>query len=189
VRHFRLQAAHNLLDEALTALPPPVIVREVVAPILRRLERDGDDGAARFTASLVEVRLLAQGRGWESVDGPRVVLACAPRDEYVLELIALGLALAEDGCRISYLGSATPTAVVRQATRSGGTCAVLLSGETLDLRAREAMQLQLVARDVPILTAGRAAAELAQACGGQVLPDDTVSAIAMVAAIARRRSS
>jgi hypothetical protein len=191
VRHFRLQAAHNLLDEALTALPPPVIVREVVGPILDRLKREGEDGAARFATSLVEVRLLAQARGWEAVDGPLAVLACAPREENVLELIALGLALAlaEGGCRISYLGAATPTSVLRQAIRDREAAAVLLSAEALDLQPREVMQLQLVARDVPVLTTGRACAALAGAFGGRALPDDPVRAVVMLAGIARQESS
>jgi hypothetical protein len=188
-RRFHLQGAHNVLDEALTALPPPVLVREVVGPVLRRLHGDGEEGAARFAASLVEVRLLAQGRGWESLDGPPTVLACAPREEYVLELIGLGLTLADRGHRISYLGAATPTSVLRQATRDAEAAAVLVSAEQMDLRPREVMQLSLIARDVPVLTTGLACAEVAGAIGAHALPDDPGAAVAMLAGIARRRSS
>ena len=131
--------------------------------MLGRLQRDGDDAAARFAASLVEVRLLAQGRGWQSGSGPRVILACAPREEYVLDLIAFGLVLADRRCRIVYLGASTPTTVLRTATRDGDAAALVLSAETLDLQPREIMQLRLVGRDAPTFTVGVAADELAGA--------------------------
>jgi hypothetical protein len=189
VRRFRLQAAHNVLDEALMALPPPVLVRGVVRPMLRELRCDGDDAAMRFGASLAEVRLLAQARGWDAVDGPAIVLACAPREERVLELIALGLALADRRCRIDYLGAGTPTSALRHAGREAGAAAVVLSAEAMDLRPREVMQLKLVARDAPIGTTGAAARELADAFGGLALPDDPLLAVQVVKGVAQRRSS
>ena len=36
------------------------------------------------------------------------MLGCTPSGERTLELIALGIALAEAHCRITYLGAATP---------------------------------------------------------------------------------
>jgi hypothetical protein len=186
VRNFRLQAAHNLLDEALTALPPPVLVRDVVGPLLGRLQRDGEDAAARFAASLVEVRLLAQGRGWQAGSGPRVLLASVPRDEYVLELIAFGLLLADRRCRIVYLGASTPTSVLRTATRDGDVAALVLSAETADLRPREVMQLRLVTHDVPGFALGSAGEPLARLCGMDALPRDPVLAAETVVGAARR---
>src|SRR5829696_8411511 len=105
IRRFRLQSAHNLLDEAFAAHPPEAVLREVGHPLLRRLE---DPAGRRLATSLLELRLLAQARGWDRVRGPVTVLACAPSDEDVLPLIALGIGLAERGCCISYLGAATP---------------------------------------------------------------------------------
>ncbi len=62
--------------------------------------------------------------------GPLVVLACAPSDDAVLELIALGLALAARHCRISYLGAATPVDALRSragaiASATGATAAAM----------------------------------------------------------------
>jgi hypothetical protein len=188
VRNFRLQAAHNLLDEALTALPPTVLVRRVVGPLLGRLQRDGDDAAARFGASLVEVRLLAHGRGWQSGSGPRVLLACLPRDEYVLDLIAFGLVLADRRCRIAYLGASTPTSVLRTATRDGDAAALVLSAETVDLRPREVMQLRLVCHAVPTFALGSACESLAEVSGAGTLPQDTVLAADAVVGATRRSS-
>jgi hypothetical protein len=186
VRNFRLQAAHNLLDEALTALPPTVLVRRVVRPLLARLRRDGDDAAARFAASLVEVRLLAQGRGWQAGSGPRVLLACVPRDEDVLDLIAFGLLLADRRCRIVYLGASTPTSVIRTATRDSDVSALVLSAEAAALSPREAMQLQLVTHDVPAFVLGSAGEQLARICGADALPQDPGLAAGMVVDAARR---
>src|SRR5690349_12458864 len=118
VRHYRMQAAHNLLDELLASHPPTVVVRDVADPLLIRLAERGDDpGAVRFATSLFEVRLLAHGRGWERINGPSVVLAGAPRQDGVLDLIGLGLGLAERRCRVIYFAAATPTALLREAVR------------------------------------------------------------------------
>jgi hypothetical protein len=100
IRRFRLQSAHNLLDEVFAAHAPESIVKDIGRPLLQRLD---DPAAARFATSLLELRLLAHARGWERVNGPTSVLACAPHDEDVLPLIALGIALAERGCCICYL--------------------------------------------------------------------------------------
>ena len=81
VRHYRMQAAHNLLDELLATQAPVAVVRDVAHPLLERLQAQGDPGTVRFATSLFEVRLLAHGRGWERINGPSVVLAggAAPR--------------------------------------------------------------------------------------------------------------
>src|SRR3954447_2696303 len=126
VRRFRLQSAHNLLDEAFAAYPAEEIVHRVGRPLLQRLD---DPAAHQFASSLLELRLLAHARGWERVNGPRVVLACAPSEEDVLGLIALGIALAERHCRISYLGAATPIETLREAARRQGASVAVLSAE------------------------------------------------------------
>ena len=72
------------------------------------------EAVVRFAASLFEIRLLVQARGWERIDGPCVVLACAPREQRTLALIALGLGLAERHCRIEYLGGFTPIATLAE---------------------------------------------------------------------------
>ena len=75
---FRVQAAHNLLDEAFAAAPADVVARELVPPLYERLEATGDPGVTRFAASVFEIGLLVQARGWERIDGPSVTLACGP---------------------------------------------------------------------------------------------------------------
>ncbi len=61
-----------------------------------------------FASNLIRGRLLGIGRGWDSGDGPRAVLACAPGEQHDLGLIAFGLTLNRRGWRITYLGPDTP---------------------------------------------------------------------------------
>src|SRR4051794_8016240 len=85
---FRVQTAHNLLDEVFAVAPPDVIARDFVLPLFSRVESAGDPAVTRFACSLFEIRLLVQARGWERIDGPSVTLACAPRERRTLGLIA-----------------------------------------------------------------------------------------------------
>ena len=181
VRRFRLQMAHNLLDEALTSMPPAVVVRDVVLPLIDRLEEAGDDGAARFASSALEARLLALARGWESIAGPLAILACGPREHRVLEIIGLGLGLAEMRWRISYLGAATPVSAIRETARLDTPAAVVVSVEAPDLPPRDTLALRLLARESPLLLSGRAGAPLARQLGCSSLPRDPCAAAAMLA--------
>ena len=71
---------------------------------------DGDATVAQehFASNLIRGRLLGIGRGWDSGEGPRAVLACAPGEQHDLGLIAFGLTLNRRGWRITYLGPDTP---------------------------------------------------------------------------------
>jgi hypothetical protein len=187
VCNFRLQAAHNLLDVVLSSYAPEVVMRDVIAPLLEHLERDGREAAARFAASLLEVRLLAQGRGWDAIDGPSAVLACAPGEDRVLGLIALGLALADRRCRVVYLGAAVDPAEVRRAALVQKARLVVLSAETADMQPREQCELVCARRVAPILVMGAACHDVAAAIGGTALPADPVAACAEVARLVGER--
>jgi hypothetical protein len=176
-----VQSAHNLLDEALGAAPPDVVARELVLPLYEHFEQTGDPGVIRFAASLFEVRLLAQARAWDRIDGPLVVLACAPREERTLGLIALGLALAARHCRIGYLGAATPARTLRATAEEQVPAAMVMSAERDDLVAEERETL----RPLALLLIGGAAESLAGPLGGVVTAVDGLVAADM----AHQRSS
>jgi hypothetical protein len=178
---FRIQAAHNLLDEAFSAGPADVVARELVLPLYDRVEAAGDPAVVRFAASLFEIRLLGQARGWERIDGPRVTLACAPREPHTLPLIALGLALAGRHCRMNYLGGFTPVAAVAEQPAD----LLVLGIETDDLTPHERTALRALE---PVLM-GRAAPGLARELGAVALPPDLEVAAVRAASTARRRSS
>ena len=178
---FRVQSAHNLLDEAFGAVAPDVVARDLVLPLFEQLEHAGDDAVIRFAASLFEIRLLSQAGGWDRVDGPPVVLACAPREERTLGLIALGLALARRRCRIVYLGATTPARNVLAAVAEHEGAPAVLSAEHDDLEAQERADL----RTLRLGVIGGAADALAGRLEGTVVGIDG----AAVAAEAQRRSS
>jgi hypothetical protein len=181
VVRFRVQAAHNLLDEAFGAAAPDVVARELVLPLFERVEAAGDPAVIRFAASLFEIRLLAQAGGWDRSDGPLIVLACAPREERTLALIGLGLALAARHCRVVYLGAMTPARDLQSSAREQDVALTVLSAERDDLHADERAGLR--ALDLGLI--GRAAEPLAAALGGAVVSPDGVAA----AELAYQRSS
>ncbi|MDA0171626.1 hypothetical protein OJ998_21175 [Solirubrobacter taibaiensis] len=187
VRRFRLQSAHNLLDEAFATYAPDALLTQVGQPLLDRLEAKQDDGALRFATSLLELRLLAHGRGWERASGPLVVLGCAPSEERTLELIALGIAVAEAHCRITYLGAATPVDLLTEVVRSEQASAVVLQAEHVRLTRFEISQLR--ALPVPLVFIGAAAATLARSTHATALDPVNPATSARVAGLARRESS
>jgi hypothetical protein len=178
---FRIQAAHNLLDEAFSAAPPGAVARGLVLPLFERVEAAGDPAVIRFAASLFEIRLLIQGRGWDRIEGPCVTLSCAPREQRTLALITLGLGLAERHCRINYLGGFTPVATL--AEQSADVTVVCVESD--DLTPQERARLRALG---PLLM-GRAAPELAEGLDAVALPTDLEAATVRASAAARRRSS
>jgi hypothetical protein len=184
IRRFRLQSAHNLLDEAFAAHAPEALLKQVGHPLLERLD---DPAARRFATSLLELRLLAHARGWDRVNGPTIVLACAPSDEDVLPSIALGIALAERGCCISYLGAATPVDVLAETVRRQQAALAVLSADSPALTRYEAHTLRRL--ECPLIAIGGARATLANAVHATALDPDAPTTPARIAGLARRGSS
>jgi hypothetical protein len=180
VVRFRVQAAHNLLDEAFGASAPDVVARDLVLPLFEHVEAAGDPAVVRFAASLFEIRLLAQAGGWDRIDGPLVVLACAPREERTLGLIGLGLALAARHCRVAYLGAMTPVRTLQTAVHEQDVALAILSAESDDLDADERAGL----RTLDLQLIGRAAEPLAASLGAAVVSPDGARA----AELAHQRS-
>jgi hypothetical protein len=180
VVRFRVQAAHNVLDEAFGASAPDAVARDLVLPLFERLEVAGDPAVIRFAASLFELRLLAQAGRWDRIDGPMVLLACAPREERTLALIGLGLALAARHCRVAYLGALTPARTLRAAVHEQDVALTILSAERDDLDADERAGL----RTLDLLLIGRSAEPLAASLGALAVPPDG----ALAAELAHQRS-
>jgi hypothetical protein len=183
VRRFRLQSAHNLLDEVFAAHPPETILKEIGRPLLQRLD---DPAAARFATSLLELRLLAHARGWERVNGPTTVLACAPHDEDVPALIALGIALAQRGCCISYLGAATPVDALAETVRAQSAALVVLSAASPTLTRYEAHTLRHLG--CPLIAIGEARDTLETTVGATALDADAPATPGRIAGLARQSS-
>ena len=102
------------LDRLLGGFTIEAVLRDAIVPYLTGLgERwaAGDATVAQehFATTVIRGRLLGLARGWDSGDGPRALLACAPGELHDLGLIAFGLALRRRGWRITFVGSDTPT--------------------------------------------------------------------------------
>ena len=74
------------------------VLGAVILPYLVDLGERWSSGDAtvaqeHFASNLIRGRLLGIGRGWDSGEGPRAVLACAPGELHDLGLIAFGLTL------------------------------------------------------------------------------------------------
>lgn len=129
---FDAAAADEVLDRLVAARPVAEVVLDVVLPVLRAMGERWDTaehGIARehFASSLLRGRLLALGRGWDTGDGPRAVLACPPGERHDLGLVSFGLALREHGWRITLLGADAPVATVARTAAMLDADAVVLA--------------------------------------------------------------
>jgi DNA-binding transcriptional MerR regulator/methylmalonyl-CoA mutase cobalamin-binding subunit len=106
-------------------------IRDVILPVLAdigvRWERgELTVGHEHFASHLIERRLLGMAKGWESGSGPLALLACAPGERHTLGLVCFGLALADRGWRIAYLGADTPVDQVAEMSDALRPAAVVL---------------------------------------------------------------
>lgn len=105
--------AHRAIDHIMHRFALESVVTNVVFPYLRDVGdrwRSGEITVAQehFASRVLRSRLIGQGRGWDEGTGPRVLLACAPHELHDLPLVCLGLALREQGWRVTLLGADTP---------------------------------------------------------------------------------
>lgn len=110
---FDEAAAQGALDDLFGAFTVEAVLASVLLPYLAELGERWSTGDAtvaqeHFASNLIRGRLLGIGRGWDSGEGPRAVLACAPGELHDLALIAFALTLHRRGWRITYLGPDTP---------------------------------------------------------------------------------
>src|SRR4051794_20235491 len=109
VAAYDAEAIDAALEQAFATGRVPA-VRDVVLPVLaevgeRWAEAQVTVGQEHLTTHLVERRLLAIARDWDEGGGPQALLACPSGERHTLGLVCFGIALAEHGWRISYLGA------------------------------------------------------------------------------------
>lgn len=110
---FDESGAQSALDGLFGTFTVETVLGSVILPYLVDLGERWSTGDAtvaqeHFASNLIRGRLLGIGRGWDSGEGPRAVLACAPGELHDLGLIAFALTLNRRGWRITYLGPDTP---------------------------------------------------------------------------------
>jgi DNA-binding transcriptional MerR regulator len=196
IERLRLARALDALDEtgsqaALDALFAAFTVRTVLgeailpylADIGTRWER-GDASVAQehFASNLIRGRLLAIARGWDRGAGPRALLACAPGELHDLPLIAFGLALADLGWRISFLGPDTPIESITDAGAVLRPEAVVIAATIGDGLEPVSDALRTIASTTRLYLAGRGVQPaFAKRVGATLLAGDPVGAASELA--------
>jgi DNA-binding transcriptional MerR regulator len=174
-------AAQRAIDHIMERFAIESVVTNVVLPYLRDL---GDRWAAgevtvaqeHFASRVLRSRLVGRGRGWDDGSGPRAVLACVPNELHDLPLVCLGLALREQGWRITLLGADTPIDTV-MTTANVLQQDLTVLGVTIGMRVEDCRQaLRELARRTPLVLAGPGITEeAATSLGAAYVCGDPVS--------------
>jgi DNA-binding transcriptional MerR regulator len=156
--------AHAVFDGALAAATTDWLVSDVILPYLRDLGDRWERGEVtvaqeHFASGLLRGRLLGLARGWGSGFGPRALLACAPREQHDLGLIAFGLALRARGWRIVYLGPDTPIESVVDGARFFEPDFVVVSAVATERFSSIEPDLQRLAKAQRLCLGGSGAAD------------------------------
>jgi len=176
-----------LLDAAFS-LGTLTAIRDVVLPALGEIGRRWEAeqitvGHEHFATHLIERRLLAMAKGWESGRGPLALLACPSGERHTMGLVCFGLVLADRGWRIQYLGADTPVDQILEMSATIDPEAVVLCA--LDPRHLESNAVPIAALSARYRTllAGRGAtAAAAERLGAQLAEGDPVAAAHALAA-------
>jgi methanogenic corrinoid protein MtbC1 len=122
----------DALLEGAFALGRATAITDVLLPALRQI---GDEWAAgrltvaheHFASHLAERRLMRLAGEWQAGRGPLALLACPSGERHALGLLCFGVALAEHGWRVAYLGADMPLGHVADAAARLTPDAIVLS--------------------------------------------------------------
>jgi MerR family transcriptional regulator, light-induced transcriptional regulator len=175
--------AQAALDDLLATFTVETVLSAVILPYLVELGERWSAGEAtvaqeHFASNLIRGRLLAIGRGWDSGDGPRAVLACAPGELHDLGLISFALALHRRGWRITYLGPDTPVESLVDTAERLAPDLVVVTGTTKRRLTPLVEPLTALRQKTRVVLAGAGAT--GEIDGLQTLDGDPVTAAASV---------
>ena len=185
---FDETGAHRAFDRLLADRALDAILGEVVLPLLRELGERWERGEAsvaqeHFASQFLRGRLLGLARGWDRGFGPRAVLACAPGEQHDLPLVVFGLALREEGWRITFLGADTPVATLASTAEALDPAAIVVSATREETLAAVAEALAAATRRLPLWVGGAGATEeLAARAGARLLAAGPLEEAARLAA-------
>ncbi|HEU6445383.1 MAG TPA: MerR family transcriptional regulator [Gaiellaceae bacterium] len=176
---FDEAAAQGALDNLFGTFTVETVLGAVVLPYLAELGERWSTGDAtvaqeHFASNLIRGRLLGLGRGWDSGEGPRAVLACAPGELHDLALIAFAVTLHRRGWRITYLGPDTPVESLVDAAEELSPDLVVVSATTKRRLTPLVDALSALSRKTKVAVAGAGAAGGVD--GLQALEADPVTA-------------
>lgn len=182
LERFDESTAEQLLEKLLATAATPVVLRDVVLPLLRELgdrwaDTDVSIAQEHFASTFVHGRLLGLARGWDRGLGPRALLACPAGEQHTFGLITFGIALHQVGWRITYLGADTPLGTVAEAARALDPRLIVISvALAAHLRGAEEELRSLAERWTCALAGAGVTDPLAGRCGVQRLAGDPVTA-------------
>ncbi len=179
---FDESESQAVIDRLLLELDVETVMRHLFLPVLQdigQLWREGRLTVAQehFASNLIRRRLGGFARAWNEGTGSTALLACPPEEDHDIPLMMFGIALANRGWRITYLGARTPIDdLVRTVKRITPACVVLASPDSQTFDA-VAATLHKMAKDIRIAIGGAGATqEVAAACGASLLSGDPIAA-------------
>jgi DNA-binding transcriptional MerR regulator len=174
--------ANRAIDHLLMEFDGEAVMRSVFVPVLHEIGELWEQSRLNvaqehFGSHLIRRRLGGMARGWEDGSGPRALLACPPDEEHDIPLMMLGIALANRGWRITFLGARTPAEDLVQALE-GVTPAVVVLASPDPLRfVAMSASLKEISKSARVAIAGTGATQkIADACGAMLLTGDPISA-------------
>jgi MerR family transcriptional regulator, light-induced transcriptional regulator len=180
--------AEQALEKLFATRTATAVIRDVFLPFLRELgERWVSAHASvaqeHFASAFIQSRLLGLARGWDRGLGPRAVLACPPDEHHTFGLIAFGIALHQNGWRITYLGADTPVGMIEEAARSVRPRLIAVSAARPGPLQGAMQDLSRLAADWRLVVAGAGSnRELVSRFGALHLTDDPITAAQAVLA-------
>jgi MerR family transcriptional regulator, light-induced transcriptional regulator len=175
-------ATQQTLDTLFALTDVETAIVRVILPVLNGLgEAWANDeisvAAEHYASNLLQARLLAIARGWNSGAGPLAVLACAPGELHAIGLIAFGLALRSRGWRIAYLGPSTPLDSLAGWAPAHRPEVVVISAVTPERLSEAEAGLRTLAASTRLFLGGAGATHaIAERVGATALIDDPSAA-------------
>ena len=184
---FDESGSHAEIDRLLMELDTETVMRHLFLPALQEIGQLWQQGRLtiaqeHFASNLMRRRLGGFARGWDEGTGPSALLACPPEEDHDIPLLMFGIALANRGWRITYLGARTPVDdLVKTARRTAPGCVILASQNSHAFTA-VAAPLHKMAKDIRVAIGGAGATrEVAAACGATLLSGDPIAGAVDVA--------
>ncbi|MDH3283720.1 MAG: MerR family transcriptional regulator [Acidobacteriota bacterium] len=166
VKLLRADALETALDDARVELSLPVLIEQVVSPLLERIGEGWKTGSLRIAgehmASAIVRSLLGvlMRSGTRSAGQPTMVVATPAGQVHELGALMASLTAAEDGWRVSYLGPNLPAEDIAAAAREAGARCLALSivfpADDPKLPDELRRLRRVLEDDVQILVGGRA---------------------------------
>lgn len=184
---FDESESHAVIDRLLMELDIETVMRHLFLPALQEIGQLWQQGRLtiaqeHFASNLIRRRLGGFARGWDEGTGPSSLLACPPEEDHDIPLLMFGIALADRGWRITYLGARTPVDDLVQTARQTAPSCVILASQNAQAFTAVAVPLHKMAKDIRIAIGGAGATqEVAAACGATLLSGDPIAAAVDVA--------